>query len=837
MPEKVQKTKNLIGEIKPREIVQEMKDSYIDYAMSVIVSRALPDVRDGLKPVQRKILYTMYEMGLKANARFRKSATVVGETMGKFHPHGDAAIYAALMRMAQDFSLRYPLAKGQGNVGSGDDPPAHMRYTEAKLSKVGEELLQDIEKNTVDFRYNFDNTRKEPKVLPSPVPNLLLNGCLGIAVGMATSIPPHNLNEVCDAAVYFVDHPKATTQELFTFINGPDFPTGGIVYNKDAIIAAYSQGKGPIVIKGKAEIVRPPTLRQGGGQIIISEIPFGVRKSGLIQQIAKLVQDKKIKGIKDMRDESDQQGMRIVIDLKAGALGKRILNYLYKATSLQTTFHLNMIALVDGIQPKVLSLPEILEYFIEHRKQVVIRRTQFDLKKAQARAHILEGLDKALKKIDAVIKTIKASKNREEAQKNLVKKFKLTQIQANAILEMKLSSLARLERQKIAGQLQEVKKIIIKLASILKSKKKIKEIIKKELKQCKQDFGNQRRTKVLARQVQEITLEDLIAQEPAVVTLTQKSFIKRLKPSVLRVQKRGGKGVIGQKTTGDDIVEHLLFAQTRDNLLFFTDSGKVFKTRVFEIPEAERTARGKSLLNFLEISSDEKILALIPQTKQDSEQGYLVMVTKNGIIKKTKISDFENVRKNGLIAIKLKTGDLLRKVSKSKGQDQIILITKKGKSIRIKEKDIRPMGRTAAGVKGIRLGKGDEIIGMEIIEKTLIAKQLQGAKATGSKISKEKDYLLVITENGYGKRTDLKEYRSQKRGGKGIKTANITKKTGEIVASKLLKGGEEHLIAISQQGQVIKIKVSGISKIGRATQGVRIMRLDKDDKVASIAVI
>jgi len=826
MPRKISEAKNSIGNIKSREIVREMKDSYIDYAMSVIVSRALPDVRDGLKPVQRRILFTMYEMGLRHNAKFRKSAAVIGMILGRYHPHGDSPVYGALARMSQDFSLRYPLAKGQGNWGSIDDPGeiAAMRYTETKLSGVGEALLKDIERNTVDFRDNFDNTRKEPKVLPSPVPNLLLNGCLGIAVGMATNIPPHNLNEVCDAATHFIDHPKATTQELFTFINGPDFPTGGIVYNKDAIIAAYSQGKGPIVVKGRAEIVESKKVIQ----IIISEIPFGVRKSALVQQIAKLVQDKKIKGIKDMRDESDQQGMRIVIDLKAAALGKRILNYLYKATSLQTTFHLNMIALIDGIQPKVLSLPEILEYFIEHRKQVVIRRTQFDLKKAAARAHILEGLDKALSKIDAVIKTIKASKNREEAQRNLVKKFKLTQIQANAILEMKLSSLARLERQKIAIQLEETKKMIIKLASILKSKKKIKEIIKKELQQCKQEFGNQRKTKVFARQVQEITLEDLIVQEPAVVTLTQKSFIKRLKPSVLRVQKRGGKGVIGQKTTGDDIVEHLLFAQTRDNLLFFTDSGKVFKTRVFEIPEAERTARGKSLLNFLEISSDEKVLALIPQDKQDSEQGYLVMVTKNGIIKKTKISNFENVRKNGLIAIKLKTGDLLRKVSKSKGQDQIILITKKGKSIRIKEKDIRPMGRTAAGVKGIRLNKGDEVIGMEII----------GTKQEkNKKTKKQKEYLLVITESGYGKRTDLKEYRVQKRGGKGIKTANITKKTGVLIASKLLKGREEHLFAISQQGQVIKIKVFGISKIGRATQGVRIMRLDRDDKVASIAVI
>jgi len=826
MPKKeIQKSPLVIGNVRPREITDEMKESYISYAMSVIIARALPDVRDGLKPVQRRILYTMYEMGLKPEAKFRKSATVVGGVLGRYHPHGDAPVYGALARMAQDFSLRYPLIRGQGNFGSIDgDPPAQMRYTEAKLSMIGQEMLRDIEKNTVDFGSNYDGTRKEPLVLPAPLPNLLLNGCLGIAVGMATNIPPHNLNEICEATIYFIDHPEATTEELFQFIKGPDFPTGGVVYDQKSIVATYSQGRGPILIRGKAEIVEG----KRSTQIVISEIPFGVQKSALIQKIAKLIQEKKLKGAKDIRDESDREGLRIVIDLKKGVLAKRILNVLYKLTPLQRTFHLNMIALADGIQPRVLSLPDILEHFVNHRKEVILRKTKFDLGKAKEKAHILEGLAKAIKKIDAIIKTIRASKDKKEAQKNLIKKFKLTEVQANAILEMKLSALAKLEREKIISQLKETEKLVKELSSILRSSKKIKEIIKKELKNYQQNYGDSRKTKVFLRKAKEITVEDLIAQEPAVVTLTQKGFIKRMKPSVLKVQRRGGKGILGQKTVDEDIVEHLIFAETHDTILFFTDSGKVFQTRVFEIPEAERTAKGKSLLNFLEISPEEKVLTIIPLTKKESQEGYLVMATKNGIIKKTALAEFEKVRRTGLIAIKLKRGDLLRKVSKSQGNDDIVLVTRKGMAIRFKEKDIRPMGRGAAGVKGIRLRKGDEVVGMEIISSELKSQKLK------TRPGKREKFLLVITENGYGKRTKISQYKVQRRGGIGIKTAKITERTGELVASQILKGTEKHLLSISQKGQVIRVKTTGISKMGRDTQGVRIMRLDEGDKVASI---
>jgi len=694
-----------------------------------------------------------------------------------------------------------------------------MRYTESKLSRIGEALLRDIERDTVDFKTNFDGTRKEPVVLPSSLPNLLLNGCLGIAVGMATNIPPHNLSEVCDAAIHLLSHPKANTEDLFKFVKGPDFPTGGIIYDKESIISAYSRGKGSILVRGRAEIVE----RKNGFQIIISEIPYRVRKSALVQQIAKLIQEKKLRGAKDIRDESDREGLRVVIDLKANAYPKKILNALYKHTYLQSLFHLNMVALIDGIQPRVSSLLEILQQFILYRKEVILRRTKFDLQKANEKIHILEGLHKALKKIDQVIKTIKASKDRGEAQKNLIRKYGLTKIQADAVLEMKLSALAKLEREKIEKELKDTKNLARELSSIFKSPKKIKEIVKSELNECKKIFGDERRTRVLKQRVDEISSEDLIPQEPTVITLTQNGFIKRLKPSVYRVQKRGGKGVLGQKTIGEDIIEHLIFAQTHNDLLFFTDSGKVFKTKVFEVPEGQRTARGKNLLNFLEISSEEKVLEVSLLSKKEPGMKYFVMATRDGIIKKTEISAFENVRRTGLIAISLKKGDFLRRVSKSSGKDEIILITKKGKCVRFREKDVRPMGRGAAGVRGIRLTKKDEVIGMEIIK---------------SKVKKrKKKCLLVVTGNGYGKKTEISEYRVQRRGGMGIKTAKITKKTGSLVASKILEGSEKYLILISQKGQVIKIKVSSISKIGRDTQGVRIIRLGEGDKVASIACI
>jgi len=828
MPKKNQKiNKNTeIGFIKPRAITEEMKESYIDYAMSVIVSRALPDVRDGLKPVHRRILYSMLEEGLRHNARFRKSATVVGACLGRYHPHGDMAVYDSLVRMAQEFSLRYPLIEGQGNFGSIDgDPAAAMRYTECRLSKVGEEMLKDIEKNTVDFINNFDGTRKEPTVLPSPLPQLLLNGSLGIAVGMATNIPTHNLSEVCDAAVHLIDNPKATTEDLFQFIQGPDFPTGGLIFNRKEIILAYSQGKGPILTRGKAEIVERE--KTGRLQIVVTEIPFQVQKSSLVEQFAHLVQEKKIEGIKDIRDESDKEGLRIVIELQKDAYPQKILNRLYKFTDFQKSFHLNMLALVDGIQPRVLNLVELLDYFISHRKEVVTRRTKYELEKAKERAHILEGLHKCLANIDAVIKTIKNSANREEAQKNLIKRFRLTQIQANAILETKLSALAKLERKKIEDELKEMRSRIKELSAILKSPQKIKGVIKKELKELKEAFGDERKTKVITQKVGEIAEEDLIPSEDTIITLTQGGYIKRINPATYRLQKRGGKGIAGMKTVGDDVVEHFIDANTHDNLLFFTDSGKVFRMPVYEIPEGARVAKGRGLLNFLEISPEEKILCILPLGKEDEALGtkYLAMVTKNGIIKKTSLEEFENVRRSGLIAISLKKGDALRRVRKTTGENELMLATKKGQSIRFKEKEIRSMGRTASGIRGIRLKKGDEVIGMDPI-------RIRNLKSGGGTALKIQNYLLVVTENGYGKRTDLKEYRPQGKGGSGIKTAHITAKTGNLVASRVL-ADEEDLIVISQRGQVIRTKISSIPKLNRITQGVRIMNLGEGDKVAS----
>jgi len=822
MVNKPQEKSTAIGNVKGREIVEEMKESYIDYAMSVIVSRALPDVRDGLKPVHRRILYAMNEMGLGHSAKFRKSATIVGETMGKYHPHGDMAIYDSLVRMAQDFSLRYPLVNGQGNFGSIDgDPPSAMRYSEAKLSQIGEETLKDIEKETVDFTENYDGTRKEPTVLPSPLPQLLLNGSFGIAVGMATSIPPHNLSELIDALVHLIDHPKTETPDLFQFVQGPDFPTGGIIYDQKEIISAYSQGKGPIIMRGKADVVE----KENNTQIIITEIPYQVQKSELVLEMANLVSEKKVEGIKDIKDLTDREGMRIIIDVKKGYQPQRILNRLYKFTNLQKTFYLNMLALADGIQPKILSLSEVLIYFIEHRKEVVIKRTKFDFEKAKERAHILEGLVIALKRIDAVIETIKKSKDREDAKNNLMKKFKLTERQAVAILEMKLQTLAGLERKKIEDELKEILAKINELAAILKSPEKLKAIVKKELQELKEKYGDKRKTKVVKQKLGEITEIDLVPLEETVVTLTRGGYIKRINPTTYKIQKRGGKGMLGMKTMGDDIVEHFLSASTHDNLLFFTDSGKVFQTQLYEIPEGARVARGRGLLNFLEISTEEKVLEMLPITKEEEgKTKYLVMVTKNGKIKKTSLEDFKNVRKSGIISIKLQKGDSLRKVVKTTGEDEVILTTKKGIAIRFKEKDIRPMGRAAAGVKGISLKKGDEVIGMDIVP------------AQDSNL-KNKNYLLAVMDNGYGKRTDVSQYRIQGRGGSGIKTAQITSKTGELIFAKILSGEEEDLIVVSQKGQVIRTKVSSISILGRATQGVRIMRLDEEDKVASGACI
>jgi len=823
--------KQSLGSVEEREIVEEMRGSYIDYAMSVIVSRALPDVRDGLKPVHRRILYAMQEDGLAAGAKYRKSANTIGLVLARYHPHGDTSVYDALARMAQDFSMRYELIDGQGNWGSIDgDSPAAMRYTEARMSKMGEFLLQDIGKDTVDFMDNYDSTRKEPTVLPSPVPQLLLNGTLGIAVGMATNIPPHNLREVVDATVYVVDNPKATTEDLFQFVKGPDFPTGGIIYNKKEMIEGYSQGKGPIVVQGKADIIEGDSKKRT--QIIIREIPYQVNKSSLVEQFAKLVQDKKIDGIKDIRDESDRDGMRIVFDLQKDAQPQKILNRLYKFSDLQRSFHLNMIALVDGIQPKVLSLVEILQYFVDHRRKVVYRRTKYELDKAKEREHILEGLHKCLANIDEVIRIIRKAADRTEAQQNLMKRFRLTEIQANAILDTRLAQLARLERQKIEDELKEIREKIKSLTAILASPKKIDEILKKELARAVELFGDDRRTKVVAQGIGEIAEEDLIPQEEAIITLTQGGYIKRINPATYKIQKRGGKGIMGMKTVSDDIIEHFISAQTHDSLMLFSDSGKVFRTPVYEIPEGTRVAKGRGLLNFLEMSTEDKVLSLFALGKQDIDSGvkYLVMVTRQGVIKKTPLEDFKNVRRSGLIAITLKKGDALWAVRKTTGNDEIVIITKKGQAVRFKEKDVRSMGRTASGIHGIRLKKGDEVVGMDVVSGNK-------EQETGEKKEKKEQYVLVVTENGYGKRTDIKEYRLQSRGGSGIKTANVTAKTGELVYSCVLRGDEEDLIVISRKGTVIRTAVDAIPKISRSTQGVRIMKLESGDHVASAACV
>lgn len=809
-----------IGYIKPREITREMQESYLDYAMSVIISRALPDARDGLKPVHRRILYAMWEMGLRATAKFRKSATVVGETLGKYHPHGDIAVYDSLVRMAQDFNMRYPLVNGQGNFGSIDgDSAAAMRYSEAKLSKISEELLFDLDKETVKFIDNYDATQKEPAVLPAKLPNALLNGSMGIAVGMATNIPPHNLKEVAEAVIYLVDHKNAHVEDLMKFVSGPDFPTGGFIFNKKDILQVYASGKGAILMRGKAEITES---KAGNFSIVITEIPYQVNKAQMVEKIAELVTNKKLEGIKDVRDESDKEGIRVVVDLKRDAFPKKVLNQLYAQTQLQEKFHVNMLALVDGIQPRVLNLKSMLESYVRHRQEVVTKRAEFDLKKAKERAHVLEGLKKALDHISEVIKTIKQSKNKEVAAQNLVRRFKLTKVQAAAILELKLSSLAALERKKIEDELKEKKKLIRDLQILLASPKKILAVIKSEIKELSEKFGDERRTKVVPQAVSEFKAEDLIPKENVVITLTRGGYIKSLPETAYRAQARGGKGVKGIEMREEDVIEHFFVTDTHSNILFFTNSGKVFQLKAYEIPRSTRVAKGQSIVNFLQLSPSERITALVSLAKGFSGK-YLAMVTKNGLIKKVNLEDFESVRRSGLIAIKLKKGDELKWVKATSGQDEIILVTSLGQAIRFKEKDVRAMGRAAAGVRGIRLKGKDEIVGMDVIT---------------NQRSKTKDQkLLIVTENGFGKKTALKFYKIQRRGGSGIKTAKITSKNGRIVFAKILDEGIEELIVISRKGQVIRVETKTISEQGRATQGVRVMRLRVGDKVASVAYI
>ncbi len=833
-------SKKDIGKIKSQEITEEMRESYLDYAMSVIISRALPDVRDGLKPVHRRIFYAMHEMGLGAGAKYRKSANVVGITMAHYHPHGDQAIYDALARMAQDFSLRYPLIDGQGNWGSVDgDAPAAQRYTEAKLSKIGEEMLNDIGKETVNFTDNYDGTRKEPTVLPSPAPNLLLNGTLGIAVGMATNIPPHNLSEIIDATVYLIDNPKATVEDLLQFVKGPDFPTGGAIYGYGDIVQAYALGRGPIVTRAEAEIVED---KRGNPRILITELTYQTNKATLLEKIANLIKDDRIKGIKNIRDESDKDGVRVVIDLKKDAQPQKVLNKLFKYTDLQKPFHLNMLALVDGIQPQVLSLKTLLNHYIAHRQDVVIRRTKYDLARAKERIHILEGLNKALNQINKIISTIKQSKTKEIAHKNLITKFRLTKIQATAILEMKLQTLAGLERKKIADELKDKKKIAQELETILKSPKRVRALVKKEMLGIKEKYGDERKTKAHKSRVGEFKEIDLIPEEETIITVTKGGYIKRVNPKTYRVQKRGGKGIVGIKTREDDFVQHFFTCLTHDDLLFFTNHGRVFQTKAYEVPESSRVSRGKAIVNILGISSQEKINAVVPLKKQNLPQAnasgrarqnatlsagdvkFLAMVTEKGIIKKTAVDKFGNIRKSGLIAIKVDEDDDLKWVKATNGNNDVILVTQGGQSIRFSEKNLRPMGRSARGVRGVRLKKDDKVIGMGVIE------------PKGQKDKPELD-LLIIMERGYGKRTALDNYKRQGRGGAGIKTAKITDKTGLIVAARIIDPEQEDLIAISLKGQVIRTPLKNISKLGRATQGVRVMRLEEKDRVASVACV
>ncbi len=806
-----------IGRLAPRPIVTEMEQSYLDYAMSVIVSRALPDARDGLKPVHRRILYAMHQLGLRSGAKYRKCALVVGDVLGKYHPHGDSAVYEALVRMAQDFSMRYPLIDGQGNFGSIDgDGAAAMRYTEARMKKVTDEMLQDIEKDTVDFVGNYDNTRKEPSVLPAKLPNLLLNGTVGIAVGMATNMPPHNLGELVDAILHLIENPDATVEDLLQFVKGPDFPTGGIVYNKESIRQAYLTGRGSVVIRGKAEIEEDG---KGRYYIHISEIPYQVNKSAMIERMAELVNDKVIMGISDIRDESDRdQKVRVIIELKKDAYPQKVLNQLFKLTDLQTSFGYNMIALADGIQPRLLNLQELLEIFVGHRRIVITRRVTYDRDRAKERAHILEGLKKALDHIDQIIQTIKKSETKEIARENLVKKFKLTEIQADAILQMRLQTLAGLERKKIEDELKEKLKFIAECEAILKDKKKVDKILRAELETLKTTYGDPRQTTIVPTAVGEFSAKDTIPNAPMIVTLTMGGYVKRLSPVQFRAQHRGGKGIKGMTTKDDDEVLSLLHAMNHDDILYFTNTGRVFKLPVYELPQTSRAAKGQAIVNLLQLQPEEHITAML---KADmSGKKFLFMTTSKGTVKRTAASEFENIRRSGLIAQKLPAGDELKWVLATSGKDEVFILTRKGKAIRFKEDDVRDMGRAAAGVRGIMLGAGDIVVEAALIQ----------APSTSQ--------LLVVMENGLGKMTPVTEYRFQGRGGTGVKAAQLTPKTGDIVGGFVLeKGTDGDLLCISKQGQMIRMRLSDIPSRGRATQGVIVMRLNARDKVATMSVV
>ena len=799
-----------IGTLLPLDVEEELKKSFISYAMAVIVTRALPDVRDGLKPVHRRILYSMSELGYTPDKPYRKSARIVGDVLGKYHPHGDSSVYDAMVRLAQDFSIRYMLVDGQGNFGSVDgDGAAAMRYTEARMSKLSLEMVRDIDKETVDFYPNFDETLMQPAVMPSRYPNLLVNGSSGIAVGMATNIPPHNLGEVVDAVVYMIDHPDCSVDDLMQFVKGPDFPTGGVILGKRGIYDAYHEGRGRIIVRAKSEIEEISGNRQ---RIVVTEIPYMVNKARLIEKIAELVHEKTVDGISDIRDESDRDGMRIVIDLKRDVNANIVLNYLYKHTQLQDTFGAIMLALVDG-EPKILSLRQIIHHYIEHQEDVIRRRTQYDLNKAEARSHILEGLIIALDNIDEVVRMIRASRTAQEAKTGLMERFGLSDRQAQAILDMRLQRLTGLERDKIEAEYAELQKQIAYFRAVLADEQLVLGIIRDEILEIRDKFADERRTEISALDG-EIDMLDLIEEEDMVVTMTHYGYVKRLPKTTYRAQRRGGKGVIATTTREEDFVEQMYVTSTHDPILFFTNKGRVYQMNCYEIPEAGRTARGTAIVNLLQLSPGEKVTTMLPFPAEKSEGTYLVMATRKGTIKRTELSEFMNLRRAGLIAIVLRDDDELIGVRRTEGDSDILVGTRDGMSIRFHESDMRPMGRSAMGVRSIDLDEGDEVIDVAFVE--------EGAQ------------VLSITENGYGKRTDIDEYRLQQRGGKGIKAMNLTEKTGNLAAQLLVHDGED-LLLITSDGTVIRTPVNSISVLSRNTQGVRLMRVGEDSKVVCVA--
>jgi DNA gyrase subunit A len=799
----------IFEKVVPVSLEEEMKSSYIDYAMSVIVARALPDVRDGLKPVHRRVLFGMHELGVPHNKPYKKSARIVGEVLGKYHPHGDSAVYDSMVRMVQDFSLRYPLVDGQGNFGSIDgDSPAAMRYTEARLARIADEMLRDLDKNTVEFLPNFDDSLQEPTVLPSYLPNLLINGASGIAVGMATNIPPHNLGEIVEGLVTLIDNPKLKPEELLKIVKAPDFPTGGIIYGYEGVKEAFLTGRGRIILRAKANI---ETLKNDRENIIITEIPYQVNKSALIEKMAELVRDGKVDGIANIRDESDRDGLRIVIEMKRDGQPALTLNQLFKHTAMQVTFGVIMLALVNG-QPKVLTLQQMMQHFLDHRMDVLIKRTKYDLDAAERRAHILEGYIIALDNIDAVIQTIKKSKDVEIAKTNLMKKFKLTEIQAKAILDMRLQRLTGLERQKIEDEYKETIKFIEKLKGILTNEKKRKQIIKDELLALKAKYADERRTKV-ERELKEFKLEDIIAEEDVVVTISHQGYIKRFPVSGYRRQGRGGKGVTGAGTKDEDFIEHMFIASTHHYIMFFTDKGKCYWLKVHEIPEGGRVAKGKSILNLIEKDKEENITAFVT-VKEFTDDRYVVMATEKGTVKKTVLSAYSNIRRGGINAISLATGDRLKEAKLSEGNNEIIIGTRNGMAARFNEKDVRNMGRTATGVRGIKLGKGDVVIGMIVVRNATT--------------------LMVVTEKGFGKRSEIEDYRLSRRGGKGVITVKTSDKNGKLIAMKEVNDADE-LVIITTQGMVIRQAVKELRVMGRNTQGVRLIKLTGKDEIADVA--